>query len=221
MVHDPAMAGASTPLWQGPDRARGLLPGLLLVAWAGAWAAAPTAGQAPDPRPAAPQAPAANPCDPPPQGPVRVQIGTVDVGVEAGQRLTVPVRVKGVCDLARFAFGLSYGDNALRLVRVDPAPFLAGKPEVDVEFVGLVPGALRQTIQGARAPGTGGVDGVGTLARVTIFGLRPGVAQLALERLQLWDSNGALIPSTAVPVRVSVIEDLTHESGLPANRRAR
>ena len=203
-----------------PALSRTLLLGLLLAAWA--WAIGAPAAASPEPTAREkPPAVSAFPCDPPPQGPVRVQIGTVEVGVEAGQRLTLPVRVKGVCDLARFSFGLSYGEHALRLVRVDPAPFLAGKPEVDIEFVGLVPGALRQTIQGSRPAGSGGVDGIGTLARVTVFGLRPGVAQLALERLQLWDSSGALIPSTPVPVRVSVIEDLTPESGLPANRRAR
>ena len=200
-----------------PGLAGSVLPGLILASWL------PAAGPPPPPAVPAPPSQAvaqADPCDLPPEGPVRVQIGTVEVGLQSGNRLTLPVRVKGVCDLARFAFGLNWGGQAIRIVRVDPAPFLAGKPEVDIEFVGLIPGAIRQTIQGSRPPGTGGVDGVGTLARVTVFGLRPGISQVALERLQLWDSSGNLIPSVAVPVRVSVIEDLTPEAGMPANRRA-
>ena len=207
--------GALSPRRGHPGLTVCLLAGLLLAAGLRAADPHPT-GQAP----LAP-APPAGPCDAPLTDPVRIQIGTVEVGVQAGGRLVLPVRAKGVCDLARFSFGLSGGADTIRLLRVDPAPFLAGKPEVDIEFIGLVPGAIRQTIQGSRPPGTGGVDGIGTLAKITLFGLRPGVAQLALERLQLWDSTGSLIPSVAIPVRVTVVENLTPQPGMPANRRAR
>ena len=99
-------------------------------------------------------------------GPIRVQLGTVEALTRVGEEVAIPVRVKGVCGLAGFAFGITLETRVAQLVRVEQTPFLSGKPPVAVEFLGLQPGAPRQTIAGLRARGSGGVDGIGTLANV-------------------------------------------------------
>ena len=122
-----------------------------------------------------------------------------------GEELPLPVRVKGVCDLAGFSFWIQIDSHVAELVRVEQTPFLAGKPPVDTEFVGLMPGAPRQTVAGARVPGSGGVDGVGTLARLIFRGRNAGATRIQVIRLKLRDPDGEEIPSFAVPVRLTVM----------------
>ncbi len=138
------------------------------------------------------------------EGPVRVQIGTVEAGIHVGGTISLPVRVKGVCGLAAFRLWVTYDRTVLKLEEVLPAPFLAGDPPVELEFVGLRPGAARQTVEGARPEGLGGVDGIGTLARLIFKGLSEGSTEIQLVRLQLFAEDGSLIPSRPYPVRMTV-----------------
>jgi hypothetical protein len=172
-----------------------------------------TAGQAVGSPPAAPAstsgsaAPADDPCSGPGPfpGPVRVQIGTVEAIGTLGQDLLLPVRVKGVCDLARFSFSLTYDSRVIRLVRVEQTPFLAGDPPVEVGFIGLEKGAPSLLVQGARLPGTGGVDGIGTLARLVLRPHAVGDTDIRLVRLELKDAEGKVIPSEGHAVHVTVV----------------
>jgi hypothetical protein len=147
-------------------------------------------------------------------GPVRVQIGVVEAVTWVGAELPLPVRVKGVCNLAGFSFWIQIDSRIAELVRVEQTPFLAGKPRVDTEFVGLVPGAPRQTITGIRPRGSAGVDGVGTLARLILRGRSQGATQIKAVRLKLWDPDGEEIESFSVPVRLTVLP-----AGDPRKRR--
>jgi len=122
-----------------------------------------------------------------------------------GKTVSVPVRVKGVCDLAAFSFWLTYDHHVVELVEVAETPFLAGSPPVDIDFTGLQPGAALQTIQGRRPSGSGGVDGVGTLARLVFRGLVEGRTDVNVVRLQLRDSEGAMMPSQEVPINIMVL----------------
>jgi hypothetical protein len=138
-------------------------------------------------------------------GPVRVQIGVVEAIASIGQVMPLPVRVKGVCNLGGFKLWLTYNHSVTRLVDVQPAPFLAGDPPVDTRFVGLRPGARYQTIEARRPPGSGGVDGVGTLAKLFFQGLAEGYSDIHLVRLFLYDADGNEIETDLHPVRLTVI----------------
>ena len=151
-------------------------------------------------------------------GPIRVQVGTVQVGTYVGKTISVPVRVKGVCDLAAFSFWLTYDHNIVELVEVAETPFLAGSPPVDITFVGLRPGARLQTIQGRRPEGAGGVDGVGTLARLVFRGRVEGRTDVSVVRLRLQDPEGVELPSNQVPVNIMVLP-VPVTPGDPRDRR--
>ncbi len=138
-------------------------------------------------------------------GPIRVQVGAVEALTEVGAPIAIPVRVKGVCGLGGFSFWLQFDRGIADLVDVQETPFLAGDPAVEVEFLGLRPGAPRQTIAGRRPPGSGGVDGIGTLARLIFVGRNPGRTEVHLVRLQLFDPEGKELASQAVPMRLNVL----------------
>jgi hypothetical protein len=140
-------------------------------------------------------------------GTIRVQLGTVEAGVKVGEEIPIPVRVKGVCGLAAFSFGIALESRIAQLVRVEQTPFLAGKPPVPVQFMGLRPGASRQTIAGLRAAGTGGVDGVGTLARLIFRGMARGATRIDIVRLKLFDADLNEMVTNPVPVRLTVFTD--------------
>jgi len=147
-------------------------------------------------------------------GPVRIQIGTVEAHVRVGQELPLPVRIKGVCDLAAFTLSLQLDGYVADLVRVEQTPFLQGDPAVDLEFQGIDPSGATRRVTAARPRGSGGVDGIGTLVRLIIRGRTPGSTSLSVVRPQLVDSTGAPIESFAVPVRITVV-------GAPVNHRGR
>ncbi|MFQ5670803.1 MAG: cohesin domain-containing protein [Acidobacteriota bacterium] len=147
-------------------------------------------------------------------GPIRVQVGTNKMFVKVGHTIQIPVRVKGVCDLAAFHFGLAFNPRVARLVRVEQTPFLAGDPPVEIAFQGLRPGAGQQTIMGARPPGTGTVDGIGTLARLVFVGWTTGMTTIRLTRLHLQDGERREFRSFQVPVDLFVRPDHA-----PAGRR--
>lgn len=151
-------------------------------------------------------------------GPIRVQVGTVQVGTNVGKTISVPVRVKGVCDLAAFSFWLTYDHAIVELVAVAETPFLAGSPPVDIKFIGLQPGARLQTIQGRRPEGAGGVDGVGTLARLVFRGRSEGRTDVNVVRLRLQDPEGVELPSVQVPVNIMVLP-VPVTPGDPRDRR--
>jgi hypothetical protein len=151
-------------------------------------------------------------------GPRRVQIGAVEAATRVGQEIAIPVRVKGVCGLAGFAFGITLNSRIADLVRVEQTPFLSGQPPVDVEFIGLRPGARRQTIAGLRARGTGGVDGIGTLARLIFRGMAEGSTTIELARLKLYDVDLKEMPTQAVPMRLTVLPE---KARAPGGYRAR
>lgn len=138
-------------------------------------------------------------------GPVRIQIGAVDALVFVGNTVTLPVLVKGVCDLGGFSFWLTYDRSVVQLLEVGETPFLAGSPPVDYDFTGLLPGAPRQTIRANRPPESGGVDGRGILARLVFRGLAQGNTRINLVRLHLYDPGGDEISSFQVPVRLTVL----------------
>jgi len=138
-------------------------------------------------------------------GPIRVQIGAVEAIASIGQVMPLPVRVKGVCNLGGFKLWLTYNHSVTRLVDVQPAPFLAGDPPVDTRFVGLRPGARYQTIEARRPPGTGGVHGVGTLAKLFFQGLAEGYSDIQLVRIFLYDADGNEMETDLHPVRLTVI----------------
>jgi hypothetical protein len=138
-------------------------------------------------------------------GPTRVQIGAVEALAYVGKTVTLPVLIKGVCDLGGFSFWLGYDRSVVELVEVGETPFLAGTPPVAIVFTGLQPGAPRQTIQGRRPPESGGVDGRGILARLVFRGLSQGHTQINLVRLHLYDPRGDEISSFQVPVRLTVL----------------
>jgi hypothetical protein len=144
-------------------------------------------------------------------GPIRVQLGAVEAVTRVGEEVPIPVRIKGVCGLAGFSFGVVMESRTAQLVRVEQTPFLAGKPPVDVEFVGLTPGAPRQTIAGLRARGTGGVDGIGTLARLVFRGMTEGATRIEIVRLKLFDADLNEMATNPVPIRLTV---------MPAKRRS-
>ena len=137
-------------------------------------------------------------------GPIRVQLGSVEAAIRVGEEIPIPVRVKGVCGLAGFSFGIVLESRTAQLVRVEQTPFLAGKPPVAVEFAGLTPGAPRQTIAGLRARGTGGVDGVGTLARLVFRGITAGATRIEIVRLKLFDADLNEMATNPVPIRLTV-----------------
>ncbi|MFQ5718631.1 MAG: cohesin domain-containing protein [Acidobacteriota bacterium] len=149
----------------------------------------------------APARPAA--CVDGPKGPVRVQIGVVEALTRVGQDLPLPVRVKGVCDLASFELGIQLDRHVARLVRVEQTPFLEGDPAVPLDFHGPIPG--RAQIRAARPAGSGGVDGVGTLVRLILRGVAPGATTIRLVRPRLFDPDGQPIEIVAVPVRLTVM----------------
>ena len=177
-------------------------------------------GQAGDAVPAAPVLAAAEAGRDRPQrcldgtmGKVRIQIGTVEALAIVGKDLLLPVRVKGVCDLAAFTLGIQLDRRVAELVRVEQTPFLQGDPPVDVEFFGLDSASSAQVIRAFRPKGTGGVDGVGTLVRLVIRGRTPGSTQIRVVRPRLLDPASKLIDSYTVPVRVTVLETMRGARG--------
>lgn len=138
-------------------------------------------------------------------GPIRIQVGAVEALAYVGKTVSLPVLVKGVCDLGGFNFWLTYDHRVVQLVEVAETPFLAGSPPVELAFTGLQPGAPRQTIRGSRPPGSGGVDGRGILARLVFRGLAEGNTRINLVRLHLYDPQGEEIDSFQVPVRITVL----------------
>lgn len=138
-------------------------------------------------------------------GPIRVQIGAVEAITYIGQVMPLPVKVKGVCNLGGFKLWLTYNHSVTRLVDVQPAPFLAGDPPVNIQFVGLRPGSPYQTITARRPPGTGGVDGVGTLAKLFFEGMAEGYSDINLVRIFLYDADGNEMETDLHPVRLTVI----------------
>lgn len=137
--------------------------------------------------------------------PVRVQIGTVEAVTQVGQEVSIPVRVKGVCNLAAFSFWLTFDSRVASLERVEQTPFLAGDPPQETKFTGLVAGTGPQTIKGIRKVGTGGVDGIGTLARLIFKGRTRGASRIDLVRLHLYDVQGQEISTDPRGVRLTVV----------------
>jgi hypothetical protein len=184
-------------------------------------AAGPSGGAAQVTPPEADQAPPPEAAPPRPEacvdgralGPIRVQLGSVEAVTRVGEEIPIPVRVRGVCGLAGFSFGIVLESRTAQLVRVEQTPFLAGKPPVDVEFIGLTPGAPRQTIAGLRARGTGGVDGIGTLARLIFRGRTAGVTRIEIVRLKLFDADLNELPVNPVPLRLTVLSDRRPSAG--------
>ena len=170
-----------------------------------------SAGETPGLEPAGPAVPAGE--KPRPQacldgtfaGPVRIQIGAVESMAYVGKTVTLPVLVKGICDLGGFSFWMSFDRRVVQLVEVAATPFLAGSPPVEFAFTGLQSGVRRQTIRGSRPPGSGGVDGRGILARLVFRGIAEGNTRVNLERLHLYDPQGEEIASFQVPVRITVL----------------
>ena len=138
-------------------------------------------------------------------GRVRIQIGSVEAYIEVGKEIRLPVRVKGVCDLAAFTLGIQLDRHIAELVRFEQTPFLQGDPPVDLAFQGIDPARSVQVVRVSRPAGSGGVDGVGTLVRLIVRGRTPGATQIVVIRPRLFDPAGEAIESFAVPVRLTVI----------------
>lgn len=140
-------------------------------------------------------------------GPIRVQIGSVEAVTHIGQVMSLPVRVKGVCNLKGFKLWVTFNRSVVRLADVLPAPFLAGDPPVDTGFIGLRPGQPYQTIQAMRPDGTGTVDGIGTLAKLQFEGLREGYSDINLVRVFLYDGDGNEMETSLHKVRLTVVPE--------------
>jgi hypothetical protein len=161
----------------------------------------PAPEEEPDPAPERPEA-----CtDGRELGPIWIQIGAVEAIMTVGQVMPLPVRIKGVCNLGGFKFWITHNRSVATLVDVLPATFLAGEPPVETRFIGLRPGTRYQTIEARRPPGTGGVDGVGTLARLFFKGVAEGYSDIKLVRLFLYDADGNEMENTTHQVRLLVI----------------
>lgn len=149
----------------------------------------PTAGETPAAPPQQPQAPpptaAPRPQPPgPPQseGPAEIRFQPAQARLAVGERLAVEVVVVNVRDLFSIPFALGFDPAVVELVDVHHGGFLGGEePAALVHRVDKETGTA--IISLLRPPGSGGVNGSGTLVTLVFRALAPGRTQLAVQQI--------------------------------------
>jgi len=126
--------------------------------------------------------------------------------VSAGNNVTLDVNISNITDLYAFQFDLSFDPGTASAVSITEGSFLTGG---GATF--FLPGTI-DNVDGTIAPTADslvgaipGVDGSGTLAILTLFGLAPGISSIDFSNVFLLDSNLNSIDASTLSGSVKVI----------------
>lgn len=164
----------------------------------------PAAASVPAPAPApAPAAVAPAPA------PAPVQRGLLQIAapssVTLGQQFNIDIKLNGVTDLAAAPFVLTYDPIFVEFVSMSEGMFMKSDGKPTAYSNKADPAAGTVTVGLARAAGSGGVSGGGTLVTAVFRAKNQGPASFAFRNVTFSGSNGSaqtILPfSTAVDVR--------------------
>lgn len=126
--------------------------------------------------------------------------------VQAGQSVSLDVRLAGVTDLYAWQFDLGFDPTVLAAVSIVEGPFLTSGG-FTTSFVPGTPDNTAGTLTATAASLIGtvsGVNGDDTIARVTFQALKSGTSALTLANVILLDSGSADITATSLDGTVTV-----------------
>lgn len=143
------------------------------------------------------------------KAPVPVQRGLLQIAAPpsaaVGQQFNIDIKVSDVTDLANAVFVLSYDPVFVEYVSIQEGPFLKkdGKQSTFISKTDAAGGAV--SVNMARAAGSGGVTGGGSLATALFRAKNQGPAGFSFRNVGFTGVNGAsltILPfSTAVDIR--------------------
>jgi hypothetical protein len=125
--------------------------------------------------------------------------------MQAGEEITISVRIDGVRNLGAYQFTLVYDTAHLEYVGIEMGPFLPeGGRQAQALPPRLEPGAGRVTFAVFSLGGGAGADGDGVLAYATFRLLQDSGSEVSLENLQLVQPDANSIQASEVtPLRIS------------------
>jgi general secretion pathway protein D len=140
--------------------------------------------------------------------PITLTVTPGVVNQPVGSTFQVQVVASNAHDLFSVPMQMQFDPRVLSLVNVDSGELLAGDMKAGtMQAVALVhrdEGNGAVTISESRPPGTGGVNGQGTICTLTFKTLAAGDSSLALTRIGPRDSKQNVIPSVGVQAVVHV-----------------
>jgi general secretion pathway protein D len=155
-------------------------------------------------RPVAPEPPSASTSNPPtpPSGELRFAPGEIALRVGESKKLSVVIH--GARDLFAVPMLLQYDPAVLSVDEVLSGGFLSGGAQEVAVAERLDNQRGEATISATRPPNTPGVDGTGTLLKLSIKGVGPGTSKLAIAQVNARDSKQRPVPllSSHASVRV-------------------
>jgi len=167
-------------------------------------AAGPAQPVAPAPgvTPALPAAPAQQPAAPvrPAQAPAPAHLlfRPWTSPVQAGSTFTLQLDVDNVSDLVAAPFHLKFDPQILRLQEVKAGPMLSSDGQKVIFTRNILNDTGDATVNLNRLPGTGGVNGSGTLAVLTFQAIKAGTANVTFSDLAARNSQSQAV-TTDVP----------------------
>ena len=115
-----------------------------------------------------------------------------------GELVNVSIQMTGAIDLASAPMKIRYDTKLLKLMEVSKGGLLGGADQVFSRD--LSTGAVRLN----RLPGSGGVNGSGSLVTLTFMALGKGTAAISLAEVQLENSKREAIPTAKPELSLSI-----------------
>jgi hypothetical protein len=142
---------------------------------------------------------------PPPSGPQKVSVSPVTQTVNKGEEFTVEIKVTNANDLYGFQFDIEYNPDVLKYVRIGEGGFLS-RSGADITFPlnGTASSGLVDNIANTRMGGINGVNGDGTLEKITFTALNTGTCQIKITNIKFLNSKIEQIQTTGENGQVTV-----------------
>jgi general secretion pathway protein D len=164
-------------------------------------AAAPTASAPP----VAPPVVQPAPVTPAPAAPMRLLLRPPVLETQVGATFSLELEVENVKDLFAAPFRLKFDPQLLRLNEVKAGSLLSGDGRQIIFTRNILNDTGDATVNLNRTPGSGGINGSGTLASFTFQAVARGKAAVTFSQLDLRDSQLQIIaaqsPQTSVNIK--------------------
>ncbi len=134
-----------------------------------------------------------------PGGQALLYLTTPVMSARLGELVNVTIQMTGAIDLASAPMKIRYDTKLLKLMEVSKGGLLGGADQVNFSR-DLSTGAVRLN----RLPGSGGVNGSGSLVTLTFMALGKGTAAISLAEVQLENSKREAIPTAKPELSLSI-----------------
>ncbi|NIP40591.1 MAG: hypothetical protein GTN39_03655 [Candidatus Aenigmarchaeota archaeon] len=146
-----------------------------------------------------------NDCQPAPPGPQKVSVSPSAQTAGVGDTVNVEIKISDANDLYGFQFNIEYDPSILRYERIEEGDFLSNNgADSTYPISPSVSSGLLKNIASTRLGPVGGLDGEGTLERITFTALSAGTSQIKISNIKFVNSQPEQIDTNGENGQVTV-----------------